>query len=58
LEGGQSSWQEFLTKAKTCSRAQESDMYALLEFVKDDEPRQFLDDAQTLKGWLEDVNLK
>jgi hypothetical protein len=33
-------------------------MYALLEFVKDDEPRQFLDDAQTLKGWLEDVNLK
>jgi len=31
---------------------------ALLEFVKDDEPRQFLDDAQTLKGWLEDVNLK
>jgi hypothetical protein len=58
LEGGQASWQEFLTKAKTCSRAQESDMYALLEFVKDDEPRQFQDDAQTLKGWLEDVNLK
>lgn len=28
------------------------DRYALLEFVRDDDPEQFLQDAATLKGWL------
>jgi len=66
LEGDWAKWNEYLKKAKTCSRAVDGQangdnrikpsMYAMLEFVKDDEPQQFLDDAQTLVQWLSEVN--
>lgn len=66
LEGGWAEWKEYLKKAKTCSRAGDGQangdnrikpgMYAMLEFVKEDKPQQFLEDAQTLVHWLTEVN--
>ncbi|MDD5261746.1 MAG: TIM barrel protein [Methylacidiphilales bacterium] len=32
--------------------------YCLLEFVKDDEPAQFLEDAATLKRWISEASVK
>jgi 3-dehydroshikimate dehydratase len=56
LAGGWAEWKEYLTKARSAPRGKDTDMYAQLEFVKDDEPRQFIEDARTLVGWLEEVN--
>lgn len=41
-------WRSYLAQADALGR----DMYALIEFVKDDEPDQFVDDAATLEELL------
>lgn len=41
-------WAQYLSPITATGR----DHYAMLEFVKDDEPRNFLTDAETLKQWL------
>jgi hypothetical protein len=43
-------WLEYLAAASRAPGAE--DMCALLEFVRDDEPRHLLTDAQTLLAWL------
>lgn len=48
LAAEQTKWQQYLSKAHTTGR----DHFALLEFVKNDSPEQFLEDAATLKAWL------
>jgi sugar phosphate isomerase/epimerase len=49
LEEGSAAWQEYLSLAANSGR----DHYALLEFVRDDAPGQFLRDAATLRNWCE-----
>lgn len=49
LAAGADDWQHYLSKAMESKR----NMFALLEFVKDDDPEQFLQDAKTLKRWME-----
>ena len=46
LLDGESEWRRYLTFAA------ENTHYALLEFVLNDDPEQFLKDARTLKQWL------
>jgi len=41
-------WAQYLAQVATTGR----DHYAMIEFVKDDEPKNFLKDAKTLKEWL------
>jgi len=41
-------WRHYIERAD----AMDKDMYALLEFVQDDEPSSFRQDAATLKKWL------
>ncbi len=41
-------WREYLARIDR----QGGDRYALLEFVRNDDPAQFLADAATLRGWL------
>lgn len=41
-------WRRYLDRAATTGR----DHVAMLEFVRDDDPAQFLEDAQTLRSWL------
>ena len=48
LEVGAQEWSKYFEVIK----AQAGDRYALLEFVRDDDPEQFLRDAATLKSWL------
>lgn len=48
LAQAETQWTEYLRVANT----PDCDRYALLEYVKNDEPRQFLEDAATLKRWL------
>lgn len=52
LAAGEAEWLRYLTKAQECQR----DIYALIEFVADDEPENFLSDAATLKSWLATAN--
>ena len=49
LAKGESAWLRYLAAAKP---ALPDGAFALLEFVKADDPKQFLADAQTLKKWL------
>ena len=51
LSEGFDVWQHYLRKLSTASR----DYFVLLEFVKDDNPMQFLQDAATLKDWLSQI---
>ena len=53
LAEGQDLWLPYLTRA-----AQAGDMFALLEFVRDDDPAAFLEDAETLLRWLDETNRK
>lgn len=46
LEEGEGAWHEYLSVARDKAN------WALLEFVHDDDPEQFLHDAATLKRWL------
>jgi sugar phosphate isomerase/epimerase len=48
LEEGEAAWREYFSIAHNSGR----DHFALLEFVRDDDPDQFLRDATTLKNWL------
>lgn len=48
LEGGNEEWNKYLQMIQGL----EGERYALIEFVKDDQPEQFLKDAETLKSWL------
>jgi sugar phosphate isomerase/epimerase len=49
LADGESAWRRYLAAARP---AMPDGSFALLEFVKEDEPEQFLRDAQTLRKWL------
>lgn len=44
-------WLQYLRKARSSNR----DLYALIEFVRDDDPAQFLNDATALKSWLSEL---
>jgi len=48
LRKGQDEWMDYFRKASEAG----SDTYALLEFVKDDQPEQFLEDAAALLNML------
>jgi len=48
LAEGKEAWLAFLAKAVSEGR----EHYALIEFVCDGTPRQFMEDAETLKAWL------
>ena len=48
LDEGQVVWRRYLDMLASTQR----DHYALIEFVRGDEPAQFLADARTLQGWL------
>ena len=52
LAEGEDPWRAYLAEAA----AAEGDRFVMLEFVRDDEPEQFLADAETLKRWLAEVN--
>jgi sugar phosphate isomerase/epimerase len=49
LTAGEADWREYLQILRQAGGSR----YALLEFVKDDEPGQLLRDAATLRQWLE-----
>ena len=48
LQEGAKRWQNYLGLIKQSGR----DLFALLEFVRDDSPEAFLEDARTLRNWL------
>ena len=52
LEEGRDQWLQYLKKAATVNRP----LYAMLEFVKNDAPEQFLKDAETLKTWIKEIS--
>ena len=52
LAHGSEPWRQYLQKIAPVP----GDRFALLEFLKDDDPQQFLADAQTLKQWLQPWN--
>ncbi len=47
LSSGQRAWKQYLAKASAAG-----DMFALLEFVLNDDPHQMLADAATLREWV------
>jgi len=49
LVEGQAAWSKYLITAVTT----EKDHYAMIEFVPDDDPDQFLHDADILKSWID-----
>ncbi|MEM6823327.1 MAG: TIM barrel protein [Verrucomicrobiota bacterium] len=51
LEEGRDRWIPYFKQAVECNRS----FYALLEFVKDDDPEQLVRDAATLKRWIDEV---
>ena len=51
LDGRAGNWQQYLQRANALNR----DMFALLEFVEDDNPATFLRDAQTLTNLLPEI---
>ena len=48
LSEGAETWRRYLALIRSAGR----DHYALLEFVRDDSPNAFLEDARCLKSWL------
>ncbi|MBR6767192.1 MAG: sugar phosphate isomerase/epimerase [Clostridia bacterium] len=52
LEAGTEKWMPLLREAEGWGR----DIYALLEFVMNDEPGQLKEDAECLRRWLEEVH--
>lgn len=48
LAEGEARWRQYLDLARSSGR----DHYALIEFVKDGQPGQFLQDARALKTWI------
>jgi sugar phosphate isomerase/epimerase len=53
LDEGSQVWRRYLQVLASTGR----DHYAMIEFVSEDAPVSFLDDAETLKGWLQSVNV-
>lgn len=53
LSDGQTAWKEYFS----CLRDQSDNHYAMLEFVKNDEPEQFLRDAKVLKYLIENKGI-
>jgi 3-dehydroshikimate dehydratase len=51
LADGRDVWRRYLRKIAATG----GDHYAMIEFVKDDEPANFLKDAATLKSWLQTI---
>lgn len=51
LAGASLEWLQYLRKVNASGR----DHYALLEFVRDDDPDQFLQDAAALRSWLAEL---
>jgi 3-dehydroshikimate dehydratase len=49
LADGEAEWRQYLAAARP---SLPKGSFALLEFVKDDDPKQFLKDAQVLRQWL------
>ncbi len=52
LAEGRQEWLDYLRAAASTGR----EHFAMLEFVREDTPEQFLEDAATLKSWIEEVN--
>lgn len=54
LAAGATAWREYLSilNEPAENAAEGREHYALLEFVRDDDPRALLEDAATLRGWL------
>ncbi len=52
LAAGEEAWSRFLPKIASSGR----DCFAEIEFVRDDDPAQFLQDAAALTRWLQKVN--
>jgi sugar phosphate isomerase/epimerase len=52
LSDGAAVWPEYLRAVETM----EKDRWAMLEFVKDDEPAQLLADARQLRDWLQELS--
>ena len=48
LDAKTDDWAQYLARVATAGR----DHYAMIEFVRDNEPENFLKDAKTLKQWL------
>ena len=53
LADGADWWEKYLTAAAKIP----GEIPAMLEFVKGDEPEQFLEDAETLKKWLKRIQV-
>ncbi len=51
LEAGCEYWTEFLNAAASTGR----EHFAMLEFVRDDSPEAFLEDARTLRQWAQEI---
>lgn len=57
LAEGQAEWAGYLDKARTCPAATNGDdLFALLEFVRNDDPTHLAADAATLRDWLDAAN--
>ena len=56
LREGQAHWPAFLKKAIDAQGDAAAPMFALLAFVRNDDPFQMAEDAATLLRWLNDVN--
>lgn len=57
LAEGQGLWPTYLRQAKACPRLTSGgEMFALLEFVRGDDPAQLGADAQALRQWVNEVN--
>lgn len=57
LAEGEAVWPGYLDKAKACPAAVKGeDVFALLEFVRDDDPANLPADAETLRRWLNAAN--
>lgn len=52
LAAGEGSWGNYLELTGDCDNS----VFALLEFVKDDDPAQLLADAKDLRKWVSDLN--
>lgn len=51
LEQGTADWKRYLRAIA----AAEGERYAMLEFVRDNDPQQFLEDARVLKSWIGEI---
>ncbi|MCW1969027.1 MAG: hypothetical protein KIH69_013025, partial [Anaerolineae bacterium] len=54
LAEGEADWRIYLREASAISQAQHRDLYAMLEFVPNDAPAAFAQDAQTLLRMMSD----